>query len=59
MWGTTDGRVVERCCQYAADPVCRWIEVIEPVPPENRELGVWADDAVEEREHDEEEGKDV
>lgn len=45
--------------QDAADPVGRWVQVVEPVAPEGGELGVGADDAVEEGEDDEEEGEDL
>ena len=43
----------------ASDPVSTWVDIIHPVFPENVELAVWSDDAVEEGEHDEEEREDV
>lgn len=57
--GATHGRVVQCGGENAPDPVSRGVEIVEPVAPEDGELGVGAYDAVEEGEHDEEEGEDI
>lgn len=54
-----DGDVGEGGCHDAADPVGGGVQVVEPVAPEGGELGVGANDAVEEREDDEEEREDL
>lgn len=41
------------------DPICSWVEVVEPVTPEDRKLGVRTNDTVEKGEDDEEKGKNV
>lgn len=53
------GRVVQGGGEDATDPVCRGVEVVQPVPPEDRELRVGPNDAVEEGEDDEEERQNV
>jgi hypothetical protein len=53
------GRVVQCGREYATDPVRRGVEVVQPVPPEDGELRVGPDDAVEEGEDDEEERENV
>jgi len=59
VWGAADGSVVEGSGKDAADPVGGGVEVVDPVAPEDGQLGVRTYDAVEEGEHDEEEWEDI
>ena len=59
MGSTADGCVVQSGGEHAADPVGGRVDVIHPIAPEDGELSVRTDDAVEEGEHDKEEGKYV
>jgi hypothetical protein len=58
-WGADDGDGGEGCGEDSADPVRGRVDVVHPVAPEGGELGVGADDAVEEGEGYEEEREDL
>ena len=53
------GDAVESSAEDAADPVGTGIDVVHPVAPEDGHFGVGPHDAVEQAEHDEEEGEHV
>lgn len=52
-----DGR--EGGGEDATDPPGCWVDVVHPVAPEDWEIAVGSDYAVEEVDHDEEEGEDL
>ena len=54
-----NGNSRESSREDASDPVGRGVEVVYPIAPEDGELGVRADNAIEEGEHNKEEWKDV
>lgn len=53
---TFDRNIGEGSSDNTTDPIRSWINVIEPVAPENRDLRVRAHNTVKETEHDEEKG---
>lgn len=54
-----DLRGADSASEGAADPVGDGINIVHPVAPKDGEGGVWNEDAVEEKHHDEEEWKDI